>query len=313
MQRNAYSMKPKHTKVRGGPDGLHLFDRHTGINILFDEISVLKSHWATAPRQVSIALTNMCDLHCPYCFAPKNMSQLSMTKTVAWLDELDRNGTVGVGLGGGEPTLYPQLADICRYAAQRTGLAVSLTTHAHHLSARLVQKLKRNVHFLRVSMDGVGDTYETLRGKSFQAFIEQLNHIREFAPFGINYVVNAQTIHDLDKAVAIAYDQGATEFLLLPEHPNFGKGGINDDTMSTLRAWVLAYHGSIRISISDVNVTGFPTCNPFNKESGLRSYAHIDADGVLKRSSFDQYGVAIEDGGVIEALQRLESETREQL
>ncbi len=303
----------KQPKVRGGPDGLYLFDRDTGINILFDEIEVPQSCWATAPRQVSIALTNVCDLHCPYCYAPKHLSKLGATRLAAWLDELDSNGTVGVGFGGGEPTLYPQLADICQYAAQRTGLAVSFTTHTHHLNTGLVQKLKENVHFLRVSMDGIGRTYETLRGKSFQAFIKQLNYVREIAPFGINFVVNAKTIHDLDNAVTIAHNEGAVEFLLLPEQPVLGKGGIDTKTMHTLQAWAFSYRGSQQISISDVHAEGFPICNPFSKESDLLAYAHIDADGVLRRSSYDLNGVPIGDGGVIEALQNLREQTGGQL
>jgi MoaA/NifB/PqqE/SkfB family radical SAM enzyme len=303
----------KQPKVRGGPDGLYFFDRDTGVNILLDEIEVPQADWATAPRQVSIALTNACDLHCPYCYAPKHSTKLSITRITAWLDELDNNGTVGVGFGGGEPTLYPSLADICQYAAQKTGLAVSFTTHAHHLNTRLVQKLKGNVHFLRVSMDGIGRTYETLRGKSFQAFIKQLNYVREIAPFGINFVVNIKTIHDLDNAVAIAHNEGAAEFLLLPEQPVLGIGGINGETMHTLRAWVSAYRGRMRISISDTCAENFPVCNPFSKESGLFAYAHIDADGVLKRSSYDLKGVPIGGGSVIKALQNLKKQTGGQL
>ena len=303
----------QHLKVRGGPDGLYLFDRDTGINILLDEIEVPQSHWAIAPRQVSIALTNVCDLYCSYCYAPKHVSKLSVNRLADWLDELDSNGTVGVGFGGGEPTLYPQLAEICQYAAQRTGLAVSFTTHAHHLDIRLARKLKGNVHFLRVSMDGIGNTYETMRGKSFQTLIKQLDYVREIAPFGINFVVNAKTIHDLDNAVVIAHNEGAAEFLLLPERSVLGKGGIDIETIHTLRAWVLAYHGPIRISTSDAHAEDFPICNPFSKELGLCAYAHIDADGVLKRSSYDLDGIPIRSGSVIEAVRFLREQPGGQL
>lgn len=59
-------------KLRVGPDGLHLFDRRTGLNMLFDEIEAPEEQWSRAPRQVSIALTNACDLACSFCYAPKN-------------------------------------------------------------------------------------------------------------------------------------------------------------------------------------------------------------------------------------------------
>ena len=60
-----------HIKVRSGPAGIQLFNRVTGLNILLDEIEIPPESWASAPRHVSIALTNACDLACPYCYAPK--------------------------------------------------------------------------------------------------------------------------------------------------------------------------------------------------------------------------------------------------
>lgn len=291
--------------MRGGPDGLYLFDRHTGINILLDEASVPPDHWAVAPRQVSIALTNICDLRCPYCYAPKHVGKLSATKVIAWLDELDRNGSIGVGFGGGEPTLYPELAEICQYAAQKTSLAVTITTHTHHLNESWMQKLKGNIHFLRASMDGIGETYEALRGRSFQSFFDQLCYVREIAPFGINYVVNASTLPDIDNAVDFVESVGAQELLLLPERSIGERCGIDVDTLHSLREWVHAYKGSLRLSISESDATGFPICTPFTKEVGIRAYAHIDADGIIKRSSFDQEGILIGEKGVLAAIAML--------
>ena len=232
-------------KVRAGPCGVHIFDRTTGLNVLVDEAKVPTAMWASAPRQVSVALTNTCDLHCPYCYAPKYSAQLDSELLISWLDELDSEGCLGVGFGGGEPTLYPDLARVCRYAAERTGLAVTLTTHAHRLDDRMAADLRGNLHFIRVSMDGVGDTYKRLRGRSFSSFTRRLDAVRRLAPFGLNYVVNAFTLPDLDAAVAFAADAGAAEFLLLPEQPVRGRGGINGHTAQGLREWVNSYRGSV--------------------------------------------------------------------
>jgi hypothetical protein len=49
-------------------------------------------------------------------------------------------------------------------------------------------------------MDGVGTTYEKLRGKAFQQFRRQLELVRAIAPFGINFVVNASTLPEIDAA-----------------------------------------------------------------------------------------------------------------
>lgn len=37
-------------KTRAGPDGVHIFNRATGLNILLDEISVAESSWSLAPN-----------------------------------------------------------------------------------------------------------------------------------------------------------------------------------------------------------------------------------------------------------------------
>ena len=296
-------------KMRCGPDGLHVFNRATGMNVLIDEVTVPPSLWAVAPRQISIALTTACNLDCPHCFAPKYPAKLKAEVVSTWLDDLDLNGCLGVGFGGGEPTLYEELPHVCRHAAHNTGLAVTLTTNAHLLNNELAAQLKGNVHFVRVSVDGIGDTYEMVRGRKFSTLMKRLNIVQELAPFGINFLVNSKTIPDLDAAAALAAEIGAREFLLLPEQP-VGRGqGIDDGTVQALRNWVSSYSGTVPLRVSEAGADGLPTCNPLARETGLRSYAHIDASGILKRSSFEQAGVVILESGVIPALKALELTT----
>jgi MoaA/NifB/PqqE/SkfB family radical SAM enzyme len=127
--------------------------------------------------------------------------------------------------------------------------------------------------------------------------------LRSISQFGINYVVNSQTIAELDEAIAIAESSGAAEFLLLPEQPSSrGTLGIDEASRERLGRWVEYYQGRVRLSVSEGGAIGLPVCDPLAAESGLSAYAHIDASGVLKRSSFDVAGVGIEGGSVLHAL-----------
>ena len=290
-------------KVRAGPSGVHLFDRVSGANILLDEARTPLQSWSLAPRYVSVALTNACELSCPYCYAPKKPAALDFEQLAGWLVELDANGCLGIGFGGGEPTLYRGFVELCRFASQETSLAVSFTTHGHNLDERLLTELNGNVHFVRVSMDGLGATYERLRGRSFHSFLQHLRLACRLAPFGVNYVVNSQTLSDLDCATKLAADLGAAEFLLLPEQPVHGMGGVDSVTMSNLRLWVSEYQGKVPLAISEAWTEGLDVANPLFQESGLRGYAHIDAWGTLKRSSYDYHGQAIGVDGVMKALE----------
>ena len=302
--------RPMRFKVRTGPAGVHLFDRSSGANVLLDEVRVSPESWSPAPRYVSVALTNACELSCPYCYAPKKPAALDFEQLTGWLLELDANGCLGIGFGGGEPTLYRRLVELCRFASQETDLAVTFTTHGHNLDERLLAELNGNVHFVRLSMDGVGTTYETLRKRSFQSFLYRLQIARSLAPFGINYVVNRQTLSDLDCATRLAADLGASQFLLLPEQPVHGKGGVDGVTMSSLRRWIAEYQGTVPLAISEAWTEGINVANPLFQESGLHGYAHIDAWGTLKQSSYDCHGQVIGVDGVMKALELHQGNTR---
>jgi MoaA/NifB/PqqE/SkfB family radical SAM enzyme len=301
---------PSRLKIRAGPSGIHLFDRTTGLNLLLDEVRVPPARWATAPRQVSIALTNACDLECPHCYAPKVPATLELEKVAEWLVELDVNGCLGVGFEGGEPTLYRHFAELCCHAATKTNLAVTFTTHAHLLDDQFALALAGYVHFVRVSMDGVGATYESLRGRSFNALCQRLEIVRRMARYGINFVVNRRTLPDLDAATALAAEMGAAEFLLLPEQTSRRTSGIDDDTARGLRRWIDDYRGAVPLSVSETSSDGMPVCNPLPHEAGLSAYAHIDATGILKGSSYDASGVIIGDEGVMSAMEILRSRRR---
>ena len=292
-------------KIRKGPDGVLLFDRHTGVNILIDEVQVSPELWDMAPRHVSIALTNVCDLSCYHCFAPKSPDSLDLERLIVWLDELNANGCIGVGFGGGEPTLYKNLSDVCRYVAQNTSMAVTLTTHGHHIDDQLAASLKGNVHFIRVSMDGIGVTYEKIRKRPFASLLRRLEVVREIAPFGINYLVNPMTLPEIDAAIKIAAEAGASALLLLPELPTNRSSGIDGRTMQALRKWVKSYDGPVPLAVSEEGREEMPIAEPLPKEAGLRAYAHIDASGTLKRFSYDKHGVPIGMGGITEALELL--------
>ncbi|EOX1771017.1 hypothetical protein ACPDPP_003559, partial [Vibrio cholerae] len=141
--------------------------------------------------------------------------------------------------------------------------------------------------------------------RSFNQLIENLELLSGNVPFGINYVVNSQTIDDLNDAVSIADSCGAREFLLLPEVPvGFGKQ-IDDITLNTLKDWIAEYQGSLRLSISSDYKNAVNSAIALEKEASYRSFVHIDATGTLKRSSFDEDGIQIGNQTIEQAYSKI--------
>lgn len=257
------------------------------------------------PRQVSIALTNVCDLHCAYCYAPKHKASLHTDQVFGWLKELDTDGCLGVGFGGGEPTLHPDFVDICKRVAGETQLAVTFTTHGHRLTPQMVERLKGSIHFARISVDGVGRTYEEQRGKQFSSLLRSIESVATLSPFGLNVVVNERTVAELDAISELAQNLGASELLLLPQQATTAVASMNGVVGRTLQEWVSNYKGKVRLAVSEAGASGLPTCDPFPDERGLQAYAHIDASGMLRASSYSPVGAKIGDAGVLSALRRL--------
>lgn len=294
-------------KFRIGPNGVHLFDRLSGLNVLLDELRLEEVVWSTSPRQVSIALTNVCDLHCGYCYAPKHKASLHTDHVLDWLKELDTEGCLGIGFGGGEPTLHPDFVNICKRVAGETHLAVTFTTHGHRLTPQLVERLKGSIHFARISVDGVGRTYEEQRGKQFASLLRGIESIATLSPFGINVVVNERTVAELDAISELAQEVGASELLLLPQQATTMVTSMNKVVGRALQHWVSNYRGKVRLAVSEAGASGLPTCDPLPDERGLQAYAHIDASGILRANSYSPVGAKIGDAGVLSALARLKN------
>lgn len=284
---------------------MHLFDRLSGLNVLLDEVRPKEVAWSKSPRQVSIALTNVCDLHCAYCYAPKHKASLNTGQIRGWLRELDTAGCLGIGFGGGEPTLHPDFVDICKRVAGETQLGVTFTTHGHRLTPQLVERLKGSIHFGRISVDGVGRSYEEQRGKPFASLLRGMEMIATLSPFGVNVVVNERTVVELDAISELAQQVGASELLLLPQQATAGVASIDEAAGRALQDWVFNYRGKVRLAVSEAGAAGLPTCDPLPGERGLQAYAHIDASGMLRASSYSPVGVKIEAAGVLSALKRL--------
>jgi MoaA/NifB/PqqE/SkfB family radical SAM enzyme len=281
-------------KVRYSEAGLHLFDRQSGLNILLDEVDVPMELRSRAPRYVSLALTNACGLRCAYCYAPKFAAALDAERVLAWAVELDSAGCLGIGFGGGEPTSHPRFVQLCEQITRNTSMAVTFTTHGHRLTPDIATALRGSVHFARLSVDGVGSTYERLRGRSFAAVRDAAALLRTVAPIGINTVVNADTIGELDALAEFAGEIGAFELLLLPQQETGAEPRISHEDVQRLIHWVHNARPGMQLAVSRSGLEdSLPTVETIPGERRLDAHMHVDATGVLRPHAFSQIGVPI--------------------
>lgn len=291
-------------KLRIEKRGLHYYDRVSGTHVLLDEIQPPPETLSNAPSLVSIALTNVCDLACSFCYAPKTKDYLSVDRVTSWCSELDDLGTLEVAFGGGEPTLYPQLSDLCRQVWSNTGLGISITTHGQHLDAELCSSLAGYISVVRISIDGVEDAYATIRGRSFATVKDNLATAMIFFPVAVNTVVNARTLSGLPELATILRKMGVYDWLLLPE-TKCGVFTLSSDEWAQLDAFIGEHSHDFQLGVT-FEARPFLPGSPFLFDvEPVGDYVHISADGFLRRSSYERGGIDLDNIPLTGALAQL--------
>jgi MoaA/NifB/PqqE/SkfB family radical SAM enzyme len=292
---------------RKGPQGVHYFDRASGLNVLLDETTPPEEEWSAAPRTLSVALANACDCSCPHCFAPKTPTALNLEDVVGWAEELDRHGGQSIGFGGGEPTLVSGLPTLCREITNRTRAAVTITTHGLNVTADLADRLAGNVHFIRISVAGIEATYDAVLGRPFSRLLESLPAIRSIAPVGFNCLVTGATLDSLDETAEFACASGAQEILLLPEVAPDGRIRLDDDQIRQLSSWIDSRSADYPLALSShasetISVESLPVDDP---RGPSHDFLHLDSAGTLKQTAFHHAGVPVPPDGFIAAVLQL--------
>lgn len=128
---------------------------------------------------VDIEPTTVCNLACPFCFGPKDIGAKDLGLD-AWkyiLDTIVECGGRGIVVSGGEPTLYPYIKGLLRYA-QSINLSIVLSTHGRFKEK--VLDVAQYCDWIALPVDGLNKT-KIMRGDNwgFVEFIELVKSIRK--------------------------------------------------------------------------------------------------------------------------------------
>lgn len=290
-------------KVRFEQRGIHFYDRVTGVHILADECCVPERLHSQAPSVVSIALTNVCDLNCDFCYAPKDEHSLDKDAVLDWCRELDSLGTLEVALGGGEPTLYLGLADLCHRIWEDTNLGISITTNGHHLTPSLISQLVGTVSIIRISIDSVEPLYSKLRGRPLAPVVNAISYLAGQVPVGINTIINSFTLSTMNQMLRFVKETGVIDWLLLPQVYN-SEFVLSADDWRRLEKWINDHWAEVNLSIT-AEAQKLIKCPFLFTSEDQNDYAHISADYYLRKCSYRLGGVSMRGRTIREGLQDL--------
>ena len=292
-------------KLRIEQSGLHYFDRNTGLHFLVDEINPEKETQSIAPRTFSIAITNDCNSNCSFCHIPKGEIYLSKDYILDFCKKVDELGSLDIAIGGGEPLLHPDIVEICKEIWNNTKLGISITTNGQLLNDTLISQLTGCISFLRVSIDSVNsDIYRSIRSFDFETLKENLLKLKGKIPFGINMVVNEQTILFLDENLQFAQSIGAEELLLLPIISN-GQISLNLQYLKQLEIWIQENYQNFPIRILEQARRKINVPVLFDNDRYYSDYLYLSALKKLQNNSYENDNVQELEVGDIESVLKI--------
>jgi radical SAM family uncharacterized protein len=150
-----------------------------------------------------------CNLECLMCpfWRREDEPLLTVREEVRMMGALERAGVSFLGFEGGEPLLRPELPAILEEAHAR--FHTSVVTNGWLLSQRY-REIRKHLEFLFVSLDGMGETHDRLRGipRSFERAVDGIRTVGTDIPIAISHTVTKDNLGHAERLVALAEELG---------------------------------------------------------------------------------------------------------
>jgi radical SAM protein with 4Fe4S-binding SPASM domain len=141
------------------------------------------------PLLVDIELSSVCNLKCPMCYTiTQAFKEQVNVKRMDWplfrriIDEIGgKVPAVRLSLRG-EATLNKNFVECIRYAKANGIKEVSTLTHGFKLTVPYFEQIaEAGIDWITISVDGVGETYERIRGPiRFEELLQKIRDIKQY-------------------------------------------------------------------------------------------------------------------------------------
>lgn len=191
----------------------------------------LKPDLHVRPLVAECFLTDNCNLRCISCACWREQTRNELT-TDEWKNVLSQLAALlihKVNFTGGEPLLRRDTVELIRYA-QTIGIhAIHLNSNAILLTpAKQAEILDAGVRSFNISVDGVGEKHDLIRGRqgAYEKTIAHLRHlIAQRKRYGLkirmNFTVMRENVASLPDIASLAQDFGVQLYLNLATSKTF--------------------------------------------------------------------------------------------
>jgi len=192
----------------------------------FLEKTADKSKALEYPLSVSLQVTRECNLKCVYCSEVGEIPTPSLENIRVMVSNL--KGVKRIILTGGEPLIRRDIFQITDYVKNMGFEVISIATNGVLISSYIAKKLKSNINYFDVTIDGTRKIHNKIRG-CYDEIINGICILRNFGiPFSIVTVLYDENVQNILYMCQIADVLGARKLkILTPINKGRGKDIIN--------------------------------------------------------------------------------------
>ena len=188
-----------------------------------------------------IQITRICDQECLFCSNPANGKVIDFAAAKKAVDDYIARGYTGIIWTGGEPTLYPRLAELIAYAHER-GIHSRIITNGQRLSNRMYFKKLVDAGLVHVNISLFShkpkvQNFLAQKKDSYRRIMVALKNAQEIGvTTHVNTVINTYNADHLSDIVRFVVEKYpiVNHFIWNNMDPLMNRASTNISTIPTL-------------------------------------------------------------------------------
>lgn len=187
----------------------------------------------------NLYLTHHCNRGCPFCFARKVLAQRKNRDEILTVEDITKlldhyhNGFEALGLLGGEPFLYPHLAEVVKLLHDRQIVCKIFTSATNPLPVD-IEQLPASPEYMNFVVNvGERNTYNEHQFKNLEHFFEVFHEVSvlSFTIFDLNadptflfdMIDKYQLNRTIRTGIALPIYQGGNKYITLDQYKKAGE------------------------------------------------------------------------------------------
>ena len=123
-------------------------------------IAILEDKKILLPKEISIEITNKCNLNCKHCCIDANSrtDEMSTDEIYRSIRKIAKWNPDNVSISGGEPLVRRDIKEILIYLRKVYNGKITLSTNGLLIDKENIETLKKCVDYFEISLDGVDES-----------------------------------------------------------------------------------------------------------------------------------------------------------